>query len=92
MGSVAAVCRFLPARRRRAAWTLVGDYLKVTCWVLAMPMLAIADMKTFLATDLTAQTVFAGSALAFSAVFKPSEATAIAFVVCYVVNLATCYS
>jgi O-antigen/teichoic acid export membrane protein len=73
-------------------WTLVGDYLKVTCWVLAMPMLAIADMKTFLATDLTAQTVFVGSALAFSAVFKPSEATAIAFVVCYVVNLATCYS
>jgi PST family polysaccharide transporter len=72
-------------------WTLVGDYLKVTSWVLAMPMLAVADMKMFLATDLTAQIVLVGSALALSTMLKPSEGIAIAFVVCYAVNLAICY-
>ena len=72
-------------------WTLVGDYLKVTSWVLAMPMLAVADMKMFLATDLTAQAVFVGSSLVLSAMLKPSEGTAIAFVICYAVNLAICY-
>jgi O-antigen/teichoic acid export membrane protein len=73
-------------------WTLVGDYLKVTSWVLAMPMLAVADMKVFLATDLTVQVVFAGSAVMLGRVFRPSLGTAIAFVVSYAVNLAICYT
>jgi antigen flippase len=39
-------------------WTLVGDYLKVTSWVLSIPMLAAADMKVFLAADVAAYAVF----------------------------------
>ena len=33
-------------------WMLIGDYLKVTSWVLAFPLLSYADMKTFLWTEL----------------------------------------
>lgn len=72
-------------------WTLAGDYLRVTSWVLAMPMLAVGDMKAFLSTELMVQAVFAGSAVALGAMFKPSEGTAIAFVTGYVVNLAVAY-
>jgi antigen flippase len=38
-------------------WTLIGDYFKVTAWVLAMPMLAAADMGMFLAADTLIQLV-----------------------------------
>ena len=72
-------------------WTLVGDYLKVTSWVLAMPMLAVADMRAFVATDLSVQAVFVVSAILLGRVFKPSGGAAIAFVACYAVNLAICY-
>jgi PST family polysaccharide transporter len=73
-------------------WTLMGDYLKVSSWVLAMPMLAVADMKVFLVTDLTAQAILVGSAVALSAMFQPAQATAIAFVISYAVNLAICFA
>ncbi len=33
-------------------WMLMGDYFKVSSWVLAMPMLAYADMKSFFWTEL----------------------------------------
>jgi O-antigen/teichoic acid export membrane protein len=33
-------------------WMLIGDYLKITSWVLAIPMLAFADMKTFFWSEL----------------------------------------
>jgi antigen flippase len=72
-------------------WTLVGDYLKVTSWVLAMPMLAVADMRAFVATDLTVQAVFVASAVLLGRVFKPSGGAAIAFVASYAVNLVVCY-
>ncbi len=39
-------------------WTLLGDYLKVTSWILSIPILAARDMKMFLAADLAAYGVF----------------------------------
>ncbi len=33
-------------------WMLMGDYFKVSSWVLAMPMLAYRDMKVFFWTEL----------------------------------------
>jgi PST family polysaccharide transporter len=33
-------------------WMLIGTFLKLTSWVLAYPMLATADMRTFLITEL----------------------------------------
>jgi O-antigen/teichoic acid export membrane protein len=39
-------------------WMLVGDYFKVTSWILAAPILAFADMKTFLRVELAWNTGF----------------------------------
>lgn len=33
-------------------WMLIGDYLKISSWVIGMPVLAYADMKTFLWTEI----------------------------------------
>jgi len=72
-------------------WTLVGDYLKVTSWVLAIPMIASADMRTFLAVDTLAQVVFLGSSWALAASRGPAEGAAMGFAACYAVNLVVCY-
>lgn len=73
-------------------WTLIGDYFKVTAWVLAMPMLALADMRAFLAADAVAQVVFLGLSWALLAARAPAEAAAMAFVASYAVELVVCYA
>ena len=73
---------------RYLRWTLLGDYLKVTSWILSIPMLAAADMRVFLAADLAAWFTFAASALALTAWKTPAESTAMAFVSMYLVHLA----
>jgi PST family polysaccharide transporter len=75
---------------RYLRWTLVGDYLKVSSWVLSMPMLAAADMRTFLAADLSAYAVFAGGAWVAGQFRGAAEGTAMAFVLMYAAHLAIC--
>ena len=65
---------------RYLRWTLIGDYLKVSSWVLSIPMLASADMRAFLAADLSAYAVFAAGAAAVGHFRGAAEGTAIAFV------------
>ncbi len=73
-------------------WTLIGDYLKITSWILAMPMLALADMKNFVLADVAAYAAFLCGARLVSAVRTPAEAAAIAFASMYVFNLGWCYA
>jgi PST family polysaccharide transporter len=68
-------------------WTLIGDYFKITAWVLAMPMLATADMRVLLATDALVQAVFLGASWWLSRVREPAEGAAIGFVLSYAVCL-----
>jgi hypothetical protein len=75
---------------RYLRWTLVGDYLKVSSWVLSIPMLASADMRTFLAADLSAYAVFAAGAAAVGHFRGAAEGTAIAFVLMYAAHLVVC--
>ncbi len=75
---------------RYLRWTLVGDYLKVSSWVLSIPMLASADMRVFLAADLSAYAVFAAAAAAMGHFRGAAEGTAIAFVLMYAAHLAVC--
>jgi len=75
---------------RYLRWTLVGDYLKVSSWVLSIPMLASADMRAFLAADLSAYAVFAGGAAALAHFCGAAEGTAIAFVLMYAAHLVIC--
>jgi PST family polysaccharide transporter len=87
---------FHPAGRL-LRWTLVGDYFKVTSWALAVPMLAAADMRWFVAADVSTQAVFWGGASLighvhhFSLNYSAAEAAAIAFLISYAANFAVCY-
>jgi O-antigen/teichoic acid export membrane protein len=75
---------------RYLRWTLVGDYLKVSSWVLSIPLLAAADMRAFLAADLSAYAVFAATAAVMGHFRGAAEGTAIAFVLMYAAHLALC--
>jgi O-antigen/teichoic acid export membrane protein len=68
-------------------WTLVGDYLKVSSWVLSIPMLASAEMRLFLTADLGAYAMFAGGTAVASYFRGAAEGTAIAFVLMYAAHL-----
>lgn len=72
-------------------WTLLGDYLKVASWILSIPMLAAADMRIFLASDLAASAVFLAAATLFVRWRSPAESAAIAFLAMHVAHLGICF-
>lgn len=69
-------------------WTLLGDYLKATGWVLAMPMLACRHLRAFCLTDLGAYFTFATVWHLLRAPLGAREAGGVAFVAMYAVHLA----
>jgi len=71
-------------------WTLLGDYLKVTSWILSIPVLAAGDMKMFLAVDLAAYGVFAAVAIGFAPALTAASSAAIGFVAMYAAHLTLC--
>jgi O-antigen/teichoic acid export membrane protein len=71
-------------------WTLLGDYLKVTSWILSIPILAAADMKMFLVADLAAYGVFVAVAAGLAPAVTAASGAAIGFVVMYAVHLILC--
>jgi hypothetical protein len=75
---------------RYLRWTLIGDYLKVSSWILSVPMLAAADMRIFLASDLVSSLIFVTSARVLLHWCEPAESAAIAFLLMYVTHLAIC--
>jgi len=44
-------------------WMLVGDYMRVTGWVLAMPMIAYADVRAFVALECSSSVGFLATSL-----------------------------
>lgn len=73
-------------------WTLLGDYLKVSSWVLATPMLATRDVGMFLGSDLLTHAIFFGSAMWLARIVRPAEGAAIGFVLSYAAYFAVCYN
>jgi PST family polysaccharide transporter len=73
-------------------WTLIGDFLKVSSWVLAIPMLATRDLGAFLAFDLITQAVFFGGAMLLARILEPAEGAAIGFLISYAAYFALCYA
>ncbi len=71
-------------------WTLVGDYLKISSWVLSISMLAAADMRAFLGADLVAYTVFAAGAAVAARFRGAAEGAAMGFVLMYAAHLLVC--
>lgn len=69
-------------------WMLIGDLFKVASWILAMPMLAYADMRAFLWSELFANTfLLIGASIALH-VWGSLEGIGIVFLVNYVFYLA----
>jgi PST family polysaccharide transporter len=75
---------------RYLRWTLIGDYLKITSWILSIPLVASGSMRAFLTADLTANVSFMAAAFGFGTWFSAAESTAIAFVIMYVVHMLFC--
>ena len=73
-------------------WTLMGDYLKVSSWVLATPMIAAGNLGAFLLFDLLTQAAFFGAAIGFAKVLEAAEGAAIGFLISYAIYFALCYA
>jgi PST family polysaccharide transporter len=71
-------------------WTLLGDYLKVSSWILSIPILAAADLKMFLAADLLAYGVFLAVAAGLAPLVTAAAGAAVAFVAMYAAHLLLC--
>jgi O-antigen/teichoic acid export membrane protein len=73
---------FLPALSI-IRWMLIADYLKITAWILAMPMLAFADMRTFFISEVISNIGFFG--LTFLAInqLQSIEGVGISFFILY---------
>jgi len=75
---------------RYLRWTLAGDYLKITSWILSIPLVAAADMRMFLAADLGAYAAFLGIWMLLKHSLPASDSAAIAFAGMYAVHLLIC--
>ncbi len=71
-------------------WTLIGDYLKVTSWVLSIPLLAAANMRVFVAADVAAYGTFWVAAMVLAHWFTAAASAAMAFVLMYLTHLLIC--
>lgn len=71
-------------------WTLLGDYLKVTSWVLSIPILAAANMRVFVAADMVAYGIFWVAAMVLAHWFTAAASAAAAFVLMYLTHLLMC--
>jgi O-antigen/teichoic acid export membrane protein len=84
--SVLYSASFLPALAA-IRWMLIGDFLKVTSFVLAMPMLAYRDMRFYFAAEVLWNVTFVTFAAVAVYVSGSVEGIAIGFVVCYLIYL-----
>lgn len=68
-------------------WMLIGDYFKITSWVLAFPMLAYADMKTFFWSEIVSNVGFLGIAGGMIIGLRSLQGVGISFMLLYVAYL-----
>jgi O-antigen/teichoic acid export membrane protein len=75
---------------RYLRWTLVGDFFKITSWVLSSTFLASARSGLFLVADFASYGTFGLTAWLLSASTQPAEAAAIGFLAMYIVHSTIC--
>ncbi|MEP7353727.1 MAG: hypothetical protein ABI824_10890 [Acidobacteriota bacterium] len=71
-------------------WTLIGDYLKITSWLLSIPLIATANMRAFFSADLFAYVAFVVSAVLLNRWWPAADSASIAFVILYAAHLTFC--
>jgi O-antigen/teichoic acid export membrane protein len=64
-------------------WTLVGDYLKITSWILSIPLIAAARLGAFVGGDAVAYGIFLGAAVLLNQWSSAAESASMAFVLMY---------
>ncbi len=69
-------------------WMVIGDYLKFLAFVIAMPMLAYANMRVYFLTDTLFYVVLLGGSYLSLHMFHSLEGTAVAYYFCYILYLA----
>lgn len=69
-------------------WLLLGNWLKLLSWVLAVPFLATADLRRYLPLELAWYAVFAAGAAVALDRHQPLPGIGIAFCAAYVVYVA----
>lgn len=67
-------------------WMLIGDYLKVSSWILSIPMVAYADMKSFFWSEILWNIGFLIFSY-FAMYYNYLEGVGIAFVIMYLIYL-----
>lgn len=85
--SVLYSSEFVPAVRIMR-WMLIGDYLKVASWVLALPMVAYAHMKRFFWSEILANAGFLCFTICCLLVGADIEWIGVGFLVVYACYLA----
>lgn len=73
---------FLPATHMMR-WMLLGDYFKIASWVMAMPMLAYADMKPYMIGEFLWNAVFVFFSYKFLKMGADIESIGILFMALY---------
>ena len=71
-------------------WTLLGDYLKVSSWILSIPLLAMGDLQSFLLADLAAYGAFLVASFWLTASVGAATGASVGFVVMYLAHLICC--
>lgn len=77
---------FLPSLKIMR-WMLIGDYFKVISWVFAIPMVAYADMRTYLWTEVLWGGLMLGGAAISVLGFHSLEGVGISFIGVYITYL-----
>jgi O-antigen/teichoic acid export membrane protein len=75
---------------RYLRWTLAGDYLKITSWIVSIPLVASAQWSAFLGADLAAYGAYVVAAMTLNRWWTAAESASMAFVVMYAVHVTIC--
>ncbi|MCI5127082.1 MAG: hypothetical protein D3907_00995 [Candidatus Electrothrix sp. AUS3] len=68
-------------------WMLIGDYLKITSWVFAVPMLAYTNMRSYLYSEIIWHVFFLFGAYLSVIYLRSLEGIGISFLIAYIFYL-----
>jgi PST family polysaccharide transporter len=77
---------FLPSLKIMR-WMLIGDYFKVISWVFSFTMVAYADMRTYLWTEILWGGLMLGGAVISVLAFNSLQGIGLSFIVLYITYL-----
>lgn len=68
-------------------WMLIGDYLKVACWVLLIPLLGTGQLRKFIAAEFAREVAFLAAVAGLASTAAGLELIGVAFMATYAAQL-----